>query len=171
MNGKRALFITLFVHITTCMRKYFKSKWNIGQCILIRHVVLYHEGAKCRQDVEIVSTLCEQYCIRNGNFKQTLPLRIRMCFIVLYASRRNYLYKNRQCTSETKCDVLFLHLQVKQLYSSIISASTQVHNFFFACPVCSGIRLKKSPFFVCSICARMWLGKSTCVDPMAVLRS
>ena len=55
MNGKREQFITLFVHITTCMRKYFKAKWNIGQCILIRHVVLYHEGAKCRQDVEIVS--------------------------------------------------------------------------------------------------------------------
>ena len=34
------------------MSKYFKSKWNTGQCSWIRHVVLYHEGAKPRQDVE-----------------------------------------------------------------------------------------------------------------------
>ena len=54
-----------------------------------------------------------------------------MCFIVFYASRRNYVYKNRQCTPETKCDGFFLHLQVKQLYWSIISANTQVHPFFF----------------------------------------
>ena len=57
MNGKREHFNTLWAHINAVMRKYFKSKWNTWQCILIRHVVLWHEGAKCRQDWEIVSNV------------------------------------------------------------------------------------------------------------------
>ena len=87
-------FITLCVHRTKKMREHYKSKLNINQGILIRHVVLEHEGAKCRQNVEIRSIVlgktvlklgtsavqCVPYstwrakeCNRKGNIKKLYP--------------------------------------------------------------------------------------------------